>query len=184
MVAALIAGTVIAYLITKFTPAETPEAWWFVFISGAIAICAMILPGISGSFILLILGKYSFVINAVNERNIPVILMFALGCVVGLLSFSRLLSWLLQKFHNLMVAFLSGFMIGSLNKIWPWKQTIETYVDRHGVVKPLVQENVLPTDYQLLGNEPFLLQAILFGALGIGIVVLIEKMAHLRKATN
>ena len=184
MVAALIAGTVIAYLITKFTPAETPEAWWFVFISGAIAICAMILPGISGSFILLILGKYSFVINAVNERNIPVILMLALGCVVGLLSFSRLLSWLLQKFHNLMVAFLSGFMIGSLNKIWPWKQTIETYVDRHGVVKPLVQENVLPTDYQLLGHEPFLLQAILFGALGIGIVVLIEKMAHLRKATN
>lgn len=184
MVAALIAGAVIAFLITKFTPAETPEAWWFVFISGAIAICAMILPGISGSFILLILGKYSFVINALNERNIPVILMFALGCVVGLLSFSRLLSWLLQKFHNLMVAFLSGFMIGSLNKIWPWKKTIETYVDRHGVVKPLLQENVLPTDYQLLGHEPFLLQAILFGALGVGIVVLIEKMAHLRKATN
>ena len=184
MVAALIGGAVIAFLITKFTPAETPEAWWFVFISGAIAICAMILPGISGSFILLILGKYSFVINALNERNIPVILMFALGCVVGLLSFSRLLSWLLQKFHNLMVAFLSGFMIGSLNKIWPWKKTVETYVDRHGVVKPLLQENVLPTDYQLLGHEPFLLQAILFGALGVGIVVLIEKMAHLRKATN
>ena len=83
-----------------------------------------------------------------------------------------------------MVAFLSGFMIGSLNKIWPWKETIETYVDRHGVVKPLVQDNVLPTDYQALGHEPFVLQAILFGALGIGIVVLIEKLAHLRKSSN
>ncbi|MDN5216230.1 DUF368 domain-containing protein [Fulvivirgaceae bacterium BMA12] len=184
MVLALIIGVVIAFLITEFTPAETPESWWFIFISGAIAICAMILPGISGSFILLILGKYTFVINAVNERNIPIILIFGLGCIVGILSFSRLLSWLLNKFHNLMVAFLSGFMIGSLNKIWPWKETIQTYVDRHGVVKPLVQENVLPTAYQALGNEPFVLQAILFGALGIGLVVFIEKLAHLRKSSN
>ena len=183
MVLALVVGTIVAFLITKFSPAETPESAWFVFISGAIAICAMILPGISGSFILLILGKYSFIINALNERDIPIIIVFALGCVVGLLSFSRLLSWLLQKFHHLMVAFLSGFMIGSLNKIWPWKETIETYVDRHGGVKPLVQENIWPTDYQALGNEPFVLQAILFGALGIGLVVLIEKLAHLRKAS-
>ena len=184
MVLALIIGTITAFFITKFTPAETPESGWFVFISGAIAICAMILPGISGSFILLILGKYSFIINALNERNIQVIVIFGLGCAVGLLSFSRLLSWLLQNYHNLMVAFLSGFMIGSLNKIWPWKETIETYVDRHGEVKPLVQENILPTDYQALGNEPFVLQAILFGALGIGLVVLIEKLAHSRKSSN
>ncbi len=184
MVLALIIGVVVAFLITEFTPAETPESWWFIFISGAIAICAMILPGISGSFILLILGKYTFVINAVNERNIPIILIFGFGCIVGILSFSRLLSWLLNKFHNLMVAFLSGFMIGSLNKIWPWKETIQTYVDRHGVVKPLVQENILPTAYQALGNEPFVLQAILFGALGIGLVVFIEKLAHLRKSSN
>ena len=184
MVLALIIGTITAFFITKFTPAETPESGWFVFISGAIAICAMILPGISGSFILLILGKYSFIINALNERNIQVIVIFGLGCAVGLLSFSRLLSWLLQNYHNLMVAFLSGFMIGSLNKIWPWKETIETYVDRHGEVKPLVQENILPTDYQALGNEPSVLQAILFGALGIGLVVLIEKLAHSRKSSN
>lgn len=184
MVLALVIGTITAFLITEFTPAETPESGWFVFISGAIAICAMILPGISGSFILLILGKYTFIINALNERDLPVIIIFTLGCIAGLLSFSRLLSWLLKRFHNLMVAFLSGFMIGSLNKIWPWKETIETYVDRHGVVKPLVQDNVLPTDYQALGHEPFVLQAILFGALGIGIVVLIEKLAHLRKSSN
>lgn len=177
-VVALIVGTIVAYFITKFTPAETPESLWFIFLSGSVAICAMILPGISGSFILLILGKYEFIINALNEKEIIIIAVFGAGCLVGLLSFARLLSWLLRKYHNIMVAFLSGFMIGSLNKIWPWKETIQTYIDRHGAIKPLIERNVLPTEFQTSGNDPFLLQALLFGALGVGVVVLIEKLAN------
>ncbi len=179
-VASIIAGTVVAYFITEFTPAETPDSLLFVFISGAVAICAMILPGISGSFILLILGKYEFIINALNEKQLLIIVVFMLGCILGLLTFARLLSWLLNNYHNVMVAFLSGFMIGSLNKIWPWKETLKTYTDRHGELKPLVERNIWPTEFQSLGNEPYLLQAILFGALGIGVVVLIEKIAQLK----
>ncbi len=183
-VIAIIAGAAIAYFITEFTPAETPDSLLFVFISGAIAICAMILPGVSGSFILLILGKYEFIINALNERQLLIIVVFMIGCILGLLTFARLLSWLLKNYHNIMVAFLSGFMIGSLNKIWPWKETLKTYTDRHGELKPLVDRNIWPTEFQALGNEPYLLQAILFGALGIGVVVLIEKIAQLKNGTE
>lgn len=181
---ALLIGTAIAYFVVEITPTQTPEGLWFIFISGAIAVCAMILPGISGSFIVLLLGKYEYLVTALEEMNILVLLTFGIGCVVGLLSFSRLLSWLLKKFHFIMIAFLSGFMIGSLNKIWPWKETLETYVDHHGVVKPLIENNILPTKYQLLGNDPFILQAILFGALGIGIVVLLEKVATMLRQEN
>ncbi|MEM0996299.1 MAG: DUF368 domain-containing protein [Bacteroidota bacterium] len=143
----LVVGAGIAYFITTLTQVETPNALWFVFISGAIAICAMILPGISGSFILVILGQYAYILNSVKEFRIDVVVTFALGCVVGLLSFARLISWLFQKYHDHTIAVLTGFMIGSLNKVWPWKNTVETYQDRHGDFQPLVQENVFPGDY-------------------------------------
>jgi putative membrane protein len=146
----LLVGAAIAWFITTLTQVETPHDWWFIFLSGAIAICAMILPGISGSFILVILGQYAFVLNAVKELNLEVVLSFAVGCVVGLLSFARLISWLFKKFHDHTIAILTGFMIGSLNKVWPWKNTLETYKDRHGEFKPLVQENVLPGDYNTI----------------------------------
>ncbi len=140
-------GTVGAFFITVATPSNTPETLPFVFLSGAIAICAMILPGISGSFILVLLGKYFYIMNALKNFEVPTILTFLAGASIGIVSFSKVLSWLLQKYHDLTIALLSGFMLGSLNKVWPWKETIETYIDRHGVEKPLVEHNILPDVY-------------------------------------
>ena len=174
-------GTAVAYYITIATPSQTTEALWFVFISGAIAICAMILPGISGAFLLLILGKYSFIISAVNERDLLVLGVFALGCIVGILSFSRIVSWLLKHYHDLAIGILSGFMIGSLNKIWPWKIATAFRINSAGEQVPTFTKNVWPAEYIRLTGEPALiLQAIFFMALGIFIVVLIEKIAHRR----
>lgn len=141
-----IIGAIIALYITIATPAETPNALWFIFLSGAIAICAMILPGISGSFILVLLGKYYYIMDAVKSFNIPVMLVFILGAAIGITSFSHVLSYALHKFHDTTIAVLAGFMLGSLNKVWPWKETIETYTDSHGIVKPLTESNILPNE--------------------------------------
>ena len=116
---AFVAGAAAAWWITVATPAETPNDWWFVMLSGAIAICAMILPGISGAFILLLLGKYQYIMQAVGDLNIPVIVIFVVGAAAGIISFSHLLSWLLKHWHDVTVAVLMGFMVGSLNKVWP-----------------------------------------------------------------
>lgn len=173
-----ILGIVIAFFITEATPAETPEAYWFILLSGALAICAMILPGISGSFILLILGKYAFILEAINTRNLVVIAIFGLGCIVGLLSFARLVSWLLNRYHDVAVALLAGFMIGSLNKIWPWKEVISTRINSKGEEVPLITENILPGEYlTATGLEPHVWQAVLFMIAGIAIVVLLEQLA-------
>jgi len=137
-------GTMSAYFLVGMVPVNTPEASWFLFLSGAVAICAMILPGISGSFILVLLGKYHFVLAAVNERNFFVLAVFTAGAVLGIISFSRLLSWLLKKHHDVTIALLLGLMLGSLRKVWPWKNTLETTLDRHGNTLPLIQINVLP----------------------------------------
>ncbi len=178
IILALLAGMVAAYLITEAVPATTPNSYLLIFLSGAIAICAMILPGISGSFILLLLGKYSFILEALKEFDLPVILLFVLGCATGLLSFSRVVSWMLNKFRNLTVATLVGFMMGSLNKVWPWKETITTYLDRYGDVQPLTEKNILPTTYQALGFEPHIWEAVLFFALGVALVAFLEKAAQ------
>lgn len=177
-IVALIAGTVAAYLITVLSPASTPDAWWFIMLSGAIAICAMILPGISGAFILLLLGKYAYIIGAVSAFNIPVLLLFAVGAVAGIISFSHLLSWLLAKHHGMTVALLTGFMVGSLNKIWPWKEVLETYTDSHGVVQPLVERNVLPGVFEQATGQPALLGwAVFFMAVGFLLIWGIERAA-------
>ena len=175
---AAIVGTAVAYIITVITPAETTEAWWFVFLSGALAICAMILPGISGSFILLLLGKYQFVLAAVNEVKVNVLLLLAFGAAIGLLSFSNLLSWLLKKYHNFTIALLAGFMVGSLNKIWPWKITIETYLDSHGEPQPLIEKNVFPFVYeQQTGFESQFIFALVLAIIGFVIIWQVEKIA-------
>jgi len=172
------AGILIAYGITIFSPAQTPESWWFILLSGFIAICAMILPGISGSFILLLLGKYEFILNAVRELKFSVILLFIIGCIGGLAVFSSVLDWLLRKYHDLAVAVLAGFMIGSLNKVWPWKKTIEFFTDSHGNNKPLIEENVMPETYRTItGLEPTLGLAIALGFLGFTIVILLETFS-------
>ncbi len=175
--AGLIFGVIIAFFITSVSPAETSEAAWFIFVSGAIAICAMILPGISGSFILLLLGKLQFMYHAISVLDIVSISIFALGAIVGLLSFSNVLSWLLKKYHDLTIAILSGFMIGSLNKVWPWK--VSNFTDRHGDIKPLVQENVLPQNYtELTGNDSNLLFAVFLAVVGFVIILLFEKFGE------
>jgi putative membrane protein len=174
----LLAGIAIAWIITSFTPAETSEAYWFIFLAGALAICAMILPGISGSFILLLLGKYQFVLSALNEGRISVIAVLLTGALTGIIAFSHLLSWLLEKFHHLTIALLAGFMIGSLNKIWPWKVTVETYIDSHGEIQPLLQDNVLPGRFiSETGADPQILWAVLLALAGFLVIFLFEGMS-------
>ncbi len=181
-VVAGIAGIVIAYFITVISPAEANTTWLFIFISGAIAICAMILPGISGSFILVLLGMYKFILSAVGDLNIPVILVFLVGAAIGIIAFSNLLSWLLKNYHNLTIALLSGFMVGSLNKVWPWKEVTETFIDRHGEVKPLAERNILPGTYeQLTGHESWLLGALLLAVAGFAIIFVVEGLTKLKK---
>jgi len=173
---AIIVGIGIAYMVTVVTPAETTNAYWFLFLSGALAICAMILPGISGAFILLLLGKYEFVLNALSSFKLDVIAVVGCGAVVGLLSFSNLLSWLLKKYHNMTIALLSGFMIGSLNKVWPWKETVSTFIDRHGVEKALLQENILPHTFESIsGQNANLMYAIGLAILGFMVIIIMDK---------
>jgi putative membrane protein len=173
-----VAGIAIAWMITSITPAETSEAYWFIYFSGALAICAMILPGISGSFILLLLGKYQFVLSALNEGKISIIAVLLAGALTGIIAFSHLLSWLLDKFHHLTIAMLAGFMIGSLNKIWPWKITVETYIDSHGEIQPLLQDNVLPGRFiSEIGADPKILWAVLLALAGFLLIFLFEGIS-------
>ena len=174
----LTAGIAIAWIITSITPAETTEAYWFIFLAGALAICAMILPGISGSFILLLLGKYQFILTALNEARVSVIAVLLVGALTGIVSFSHLLSWLLNKFHHLTIAILAGFMIGSLNKIWPWKITVETFADSHGITQPLLQDNVLPGRFVTeTGGDPQVLWAVLLAMAGFLLIFIFEGMS-------
>lgn len=171
-----ILGGFLGYWITVATPAQTPETALFVFISGMIAICAMILPGISGSFILVLLSKYEYVLTAVRDFHISTILIFGTGAAVGILSFSHLLHWMLKRFHDITIAMLTGIMVGSLNKIWPWKMAVETYTDGEGMIRPLISENVLPTNYfELVGRPSFLFWAVLLALLGFFLVYSLEK---------
>jgi len=181
-VTAGISGIVIAYFITVISPAEANTTWWFIFLSGSIAICAMILPGISGSFILVLLGMYKFILSAVGNFELAIILTFLAGAVVGIIAFSNVLSWFLKHFHNLTIAVLAGFMVGSLNKVWPWKEVTETFIDRHGETRPLVEQNVLPGTYeQITGNEAWLLGAIVMAIAGFAIIFVIEGLTKPKK---
>ncbi|HUF17066.1 MAG TPA: DUF368 domain-containing protein [Thermoanaerobaculia bacterium] len=144
LVSALLLGMVGAYVLVGLVPLQTPNDWWFLFLSGALAICAMILPGISGAFILLLLGKYHYVLAAVNDRNPVPIFWVGLGCAVGIVSFAQVLGWLFRRYHDVTVAALTGLMLGSLRKVWPWKVDLAWVLDRHGERMPTVQENVLP----------------------------------------
>ena len=140
----LVGGTLGSYFLVGLVPVSTPNDYWFLFLCGAVAICAMILPGISGSYILVLLGKYQYVLDAVNHRDFLVLGLVAAGACVGIIAFSRILGWLLKNYHDLMVATLTGLMIGSLRKVWPWKETLESVVDSHGQMVPFVQSNILP----------------------------------------
>lgn len=166
----LLVGILLAVWVTTVTAAQTPDALWFLFLCGFVAICAMILPGISGSFILLLMGKYEYVMEAVKNLDLAVLGVFLVGAVVGITSFARLLSYALRKFRALTLAVLTGFIIGSLNKVWPWKETVQTYVDSHGLEKPLVEANVMP--------YVFVWQSVLLMAAGFFLVWGLEKLSR------
>ena len=171
----LIIGAVIAYFITTLNPLISGNSSsLFVFIAGAIAICAMILPGISGSFILVLLGAYKSVLEAVNNRDFKTILVFMAGAVVGLLTFSKVLKWLFKNHKNLTLAVLTGFIIGSLNKIWPWKETLTWRINSRGLEVPFNQQSISPFSFD---EDPQLIMAIAFAVLGFVLILGMEKLA-------
>jgi putative membrane protein len=143
----LLFGTLIAYWVTGMIPVETPQTLWFLFLSGLVAICAMILPGLSGAFILLILGKYAYITSVLRDPfsmdHLQIILVFVLGCLTGILAFSRVLRFALTKFPQTTLGLLTGFMIGALRKVWPWKIPLETEIIR-GKEYVLQEINIMP----------------------------------------
>lgn len=175
LVVALLAGGAIAYVIGELKPASVPAQPLMVFLSGCIAICAMILPGISGSFILVLLGMYGHILGAVKDFNLVLLASFAAGCGCGLLGFAHVLSWLFRRFHELTLALLTGFLLGSLNLVWPWKQTLSYYQNSAGEPVPLTQQNVLPGTYQELYGVDALPEICLFLMLvGVLLVLILE----------
>jgi putative membrane protein len=178
-VAAFVIFAAASFLITapENSPLQSAPEYWYIFLCGSIAICAMILPGISGSFILVLLGQYFFMMKALAGLNVVPILIFLTGAVIGILLFSNILSWLLEHFKNLTLASLMGFMFGSLNKIWPWKQTLDTFIDAHGTEQPLTQKNLLPLDYRETVADPQIVRVILVAIAGFLLIFVIELIA-------
>lgn len=176
---ALILGTVIAFYITVASPAQGSEALWFVFVAGAIAISALILPGISGSFMLLLMGMYTFIIPTVkdalktlNPESLVVLGVFGLGCLLGLATFSRVLSWTFKHYKNPTLALLTGFIIGSLNKIWPWRNVLSYRENSKGEQVPFIEESVLPGNYD---GEPMIIGVVVLMIVGFLAVFMIER---------
>jgi len=187
-------GAVIAYLITVMSAAQTPNDLWFIFLCGTLAVCALLLPGTSGSFVLLLMGKYQFILEALNSIKIDIIAVFISGAVFGLLSFSHFLSWLLRKYHDVTIALLSGFLFGSLNKVWPWKVQINTVTNEvwhwnmerfNDHTLSLVEKNYLPHTFEkITGVDAHLFTGIVFAAVAVTIyltLVIIEKKRKTKK---
>ncbi|HIF9215848.1 TPA: DUF368 domain-containing protein [Photobacterium damselae] len=175
---AVILGAAFAYGITVVNPVSMDPTPVNIVIAGAIAICAMILPGISGSFILLLLGMYAPILGAAKSMDVVTLGLFAMGSVVGLLTFSHVLSWILRNYRDIALTFLTGLMIGTLGKIWPWKETLTWRINSHGEQVPLVEQNLSPFNFEHVTGQPALLgYAIVAMILGIAIVWGLEKFA-------
>ncbi|MBB1485018.1 DUF368 domain-containing protein [Oceanospirillum sp. D5] len=171
----LLAGMIMMTLVSQLVPDLSITDPFQVFIAGSIAICAMILPGISGSFLLLVMGMYSGIIEAVRTLDFVTLVWFASGCVVGLLSFSHFLGWLFRRFRNMTLAVLTGVLIGSLQQIWPWKQMISYKLNAHGEAVPIVQENLLPEGFELItGADAQLVPVIILMIAGFMLVMAFE----------
>jgi len=175
---AIAIGGSFAYFITILNPIETSDSNLFLFFAGALAICAMILPGISGAFILVIIGAYGPVLEAISNRDIKTILVIGAGTIVGLLSFSKLLKWLFKFYRQLTLAVLTGFMIGSLNKIWPWKVALTYRMNSKGMEVPLNEKSISPFNYD---GDPQLVQAIGLMMIGFFIILFLEKIGNKKK---
>ncbi|MBT8297163.1 MAG: DUF368 domain-containing protein [Maribacter sp.] len=169
----LFAGAAIAYFITTLPASENATGLPYLFMSGALAVCAMILPGISGAFILVLLGSYKTILDAVHKRNLQVIIIVGLGAIFGLLSFAKILKWMFSHYKNLTLALLTGFILGSLNKIWPWKLVLETKIigDKAIILK---EQNVFPFSFD---GDPQLMFAIIAAIIGFSLIFILEKVA-------
>lgn len=176
-VLAFVVAAGLAYYITSLPPLSATQSYPFLFLAGALAICAMILPGISGAFILVLLGAYSTVLEAVDQRNIKIIATVGVGAIFGLLTFSRVLKWLFSHHKNLILAILTGFILGSLNKIWPWKKVIESTII-HDKVVVLKENSILPSAYE---GDPKVLLAIVLMLVGFIAIFSLEKIASTSK---
>lgn len=173
-----IAGTAIAWYITTLPPMSTEADLWFVFVSGAIAVCAMILPGISGSFILLLMGSYEMVLNAIKNLDFLRLSVFAVGCAIGILSFARLMKWMFNHFYSATIALLAGFLLGSLNKVWPWKTVVESRIV-DGEERVIQEKNILPQTFaEQTNGDPQLLYSCLLALLAGTIILLLERRAN------
>lgn len=184
----MLVAIILAYYITIASPSKAPDELYYYFISGAIAIIAMILPGISGSFILVLLGSYGMVLSALTDfveallsrdwilikTNFIKVFTFSIGCLLGLKLFSRFLKWMFTHKKNITLAILTGFMIGSLNKIWPWKKVLSTRIDRHGEEIPLLEQSISPFSFQ---GDNQLVFAISLSIIGFSLILLLEKLA-------
>ena len=170
---AIALGAITAYFLFGLIPVSTPDAPWFIFASGFIAICAMILPGISGAYILVLLGKYQYILEALNNKDFETLLILIAGAMVGLISFVQIIGWLLKRCHDLTMAILIGLMLGSLRKIWPWKETLTTFIDSQGKEIPALQINILPPSFN---SEVGL--ALLLMLVGILVVLSLDLWAH------
>lgn len=184
----LLIGITVSYYITIARPVSSPDSYWYLFLSGFIAIIAMILPGISGAFILLLMGSYETVIGTINtfreglttansEILISALLklgVFAVGAVIGLKSFSKILHWMFEHHKNTTLTLLVGFMVGSLNKVWPWKEVLETRINSHGEVVPYIDKSILPQNFD---GDPKIVMAIVLAILGFVLIFGMEKMA-------
>ena len=177
-------GAVGAFAVVGLVPAQTPNTPLFLFLSGALAICAMILPGISGAFILVLLGKYQHVLDAVSNGDVVTLAIVAVGAGVGLITVARFLSWLFNRYHDATLAFLAGLMLGSLRKLWPWKEGVvwmrdsngEFVVDAHGAPVALVEANVFP-DLAMPGMVEEVIVAALLAVAGFAVVMALDRLA-------
>lgn len=188
----MIVAAILAYYITIAAPSTAPDNYGFLFLSGFIAIIAMILPGISGSFILLLLGSYATVIGTVNMLSESIVsgnldlglqaggrlAVFAIGAILGLKVFSKILTWMFDHHKDLTLIILTGFMIGSLNKIWPWKESLSTYINSDGHEVPLAEKSILPGNF---AGDPQLTTAITSCVIGFLLIFLLEKLANRKK---
>jgi len=174
----LTAGAVFAWWITTLSAGQVELTPWLFLGSGALAICAMILPGISGSFILVVIGMYGPVLDAIRNLELGSLGLFMAGCAIGLLSIARLISWAFHRYHDPVMALLTGLMVGALNKVWPWKQTLSWRTNSAGEQVPLNEVSISPVHYaEITGLSSDWLMALVAAVLGFGLVLAVEWLA-------
>jgi putative membrane protein len=189
VIIAIAIGTIISYYITIAAPLGSPDNWWYLLFSGFIAIIAMILPGVSGAFLLLLLGSYKTILGSISGLLEAVVegnwsqawdyfinlFLFAIGCIIGIKVFSKILTWLFENQKNLTLALLTGFMIGSLNKLWPWKEILSYRIDSHGEKVPFLEKSISPLDFK---GEPQILYVVLLAVTGFLLILMLDKWAN------